>query len=310
MRAITGRIPQPQSLQHAAAVEGGAGLAWPAPASPADAIDDLEHDLAVLKQLLEVEPRASVRGHAHYLLKLNEPLRRSVSARWARARSQWTPFDGITRVTGMTRAMLESQRLGARPYSLSALQKYASCPYQFLLSAIYRLEPPRDIEPLQKLDPLTRGSIFHEVQAAFFRDLKREGRLPVSEDAVPAALATLDRIVADVSARFEDELAPAIDRVWRDEIADIARDLRVWARKLPQAGGWTPTNTSSTHSGWRATRDAIPRACPIRYSSTAASLLRGSVDLIETRRDVGGARGAVPRQAGGPRRTRKRTQPL
>src|SRR5206468_7304050 len=132
--------------EHAAA-EGGALLAWPAPARADDAIDNLEHDLAVLKSLIEVNPAESVKGHAHYLLRLNECLKRSVTARWGRSRSQWTQFDGITRVTGMTQATLQAQRLGARPYSLSALQKYTSCPYQFLLSAIYRLERPRDIEP-------------------------------------------------------------------------------------------------------------------------------------------------------------------
>src|SRR3954469_19818698 len=246
MRAITGRIPQPQQLQEAAAAEGGAGLAWPAPAQAADAIDDLEHDLSVLRELLNVEPRAKVRGHAHYLLRLNDALKRSVSARWARGRSQWTPYDGITRVTGMTKEMLAAQRLAARPYSLSALQKYAACPYQFLLSAIYRLEPPPDIEPLQKLDPLTRGSIFHEAQAEFYRAMKQDGGLPIRIEGLADALATLDRVMGAVAEKYKEDLAPAIDRVWRDEINDIARDLHVWVRRTAAAasehtdGGWAP----------------------------------------------------------------------
>ncbi len=297
MRAITGRIPKPQQLQDAAAAEGGAGLAWPAPAQPADAIDDLEHDLSVLRQLLQVEPRASVRGHAHYLLRLNEPLKRSVTARWARGRSQWTPYDGITRVTGMTKSMLDSQRLGARPYSLSALQKYAACPYQFLLSAIYRLEPPHAIEPLQKLDPLTRGSIFHEAQARFFRALKEEGRLPVVEKDVSAALATLDRVVAEVAAKYAEDLAPAIDRVWRDEISDIGRDLRVWVRRMAadRAGsaadhaGWVPAYFEFAF-GLPGDQDRDPASVPDPVLIDGRFKLRGSVDLIETRREAGGAR--------------------
>jgi len=306
MRAITGRIPKPQQLQESAAVEGGAGLAWPAPAHPADAIDDLEHDLSVLRRLLQVEPRASVRGHAHYLLRLNEPLKRSVTARWARGRSQWTPYDGITRVTGMTQSMLESQRLSVRPYSLSALQKYAACPYQFLLSAIYRLEPPPGIEPLQKLDPLTRGSIFHDVQARFFRALQAEGRLPVVEKDVHAALATLDRIIAEVAAQYEEDLAPAIDRVWRDEISDIGRDLRVWVRRMaaerptaaehadharPAAGyaGWVPAYFEFAFGlPGDDGRDPASVADPVLIDGRFK--LRGSVDLIETRREAGGAR--------------------
>jgi ATP-dependent helicase/nuclease subunit B len=290
MRAITGRIPQPRQLQESAAAEGGAGLAWPAPAQPADAIDDFEHDLSVLRQLLQVEPRASVRGHAHYLLRLNEPLKRSVTARWARGRSQWTPYDGITRVTGMTGPMLASQRLAARPYSLSALQKYAACPYQFLLSAIYRLEPPPGIEPLQKLDPLTRGSIFHEVQAHFFRALRAEGRLPVVEPDLPAALATLDRIISEVAARYAEDLAPAIDRVWRDEIGDIGRDLRVWVRRMAadRAGsaghhaGWVPAYFEFAF-GLPGDRDRDPASVPDPVLIDGRFKLRGSVDLIETR---------------------------
>ena len=94
---------------------------------------------------------AAVRGHAHYLLRLNNALRRSVTMRWARARSRWMPQDGLVRLAPGTRPMLESQRLGARPYSLSALQKFATCPYQFLLSAIYRLEPNDDARAIAEL---------------------------------------------------------------------------------------------------------------------------------------------------------------
>jgi hypothetical protein len=66
------------------------------------------------------------------------------------------------------RADSRAHRLGARRYSLSALQKYANCPYQFLLSAIHRLRPADDLEPLQRMDPLTRGSLFHEMQTGFY----------------------------------------------------------------------------------------------------------------------------------------------
>jgi hypothetical protein len=281
MRAITGRIPPHGAMQQQAAAEGRALLAWPAPDRAVDAIDDLEHDLAVLKSLIDVDPPASVRGHAHYLLRLNECLKRSVTARWARSRSQWTAYDGITRVTGMTRPILETKRLGARPYSLSALQKYASCPYQFLLAAIYKLEQPKDIEPLQKLDPLTRGSIFHEAQAAFFRQLKADGRLPLIPDAMPHALKTIDTALGAVAADYKEKLAPAIDRVWHDEIADIGRDLRVWVRRLPLTDGWEPAYFEFAFGLPGDTgRDPASVTDPVLVDGRF--ILRGSVDLIET----------------------------
>jgi hypothetical protein len=148
MRAVTGRIPDHEMLQETASAGGDASLAWPAPADPTRAIDDLEHDLAVLRRLIAVEPKSLVRGHANYMLRLNAYLRRSVSARWARGRSAWSAHDGLVRVTSATQAAIAEQRLGARPYSLSALQKFTNCPYQFVLSAIYRLEPSEQPEPL------------------------------------------------------------------------------------------------------------------------------------------------------------------
>ncbi|CAN5775158.1 hypothetical protein BH24ACI5_BH24ACI5_09410 [soil metagenome] len=282
MRAITGRIPNHEELQDRAASEGGAGLAWPAPDNPKTAIDDLEHDLAVLRELLAAEP-ASVRGHAHYLLRLNDSLKRSVTARWGRARSQWTPFDGVTRVNSHTQPMLESQRLGARAYSLSALQKFASCPYQFLLSAIYRLEPAEEPEPLQKLDPLTRGALFHEVQAEFFRAMQSGGALPVREAGISHALSILDRIIARVAAEYHERLAPAIERVWRDEIADIAKDLRVWVRHLPEAADWVPTYFEFSFGLPRdlAETGRDPRSLPEPVLVDGRFKLRGSIDLIE-----------------------------
>src|ERR1019366_288444 len=105
--------------------------------------------------------------------------KRSVSERFMRDKRGWSHWDGITRVTEQTAPVLAAHRLTARAYSLSALQKYSTCPYQFLLSAIYRLRPAEDLEPLQRMDPLTRGSLFHAVQAAFYRRFNENRGLPV-----------------------------------------------------------------------------------------------------------------------------------
>ena len=274
MRAITGQIPRQETLQESAAATGGSHLAWPAPAHPAEAIDDQEHDLSVLSVLLRTEPRAAVRGHAHYFLQLNECLKRSVTMRWARGRSQWTRTMGSHGVTGMTRPLLDVKRLGRQAYSLSSLQRFAACPYQFLLASISRLAPFEEREALEKLDPLTRGSIFHEMQAELFRELQQRGRLPVSPGDLDEALVVLDGVIARVAARQKDELAPAIDRVWESEIADIAKDLRVWLRKRrPRATGGP--STSSSRSACQTSRGAIREAARSRYSSMGAFVSAG-----------------------------------
>jgi ATP-dependent helicase/nuclease subunit B len=303
VRAITGHIPNHEELQRRALVEGGAKLDWPAPARPADAIDDVEHDLATLRELIDAPIPAAVKGHAHYLLRLNDALRRSVTMRWARARSRWLPQDGLVRVAPGTRAMLESQRLGARPYSLSALQKFATCPYQFLLSAIYRLEPNDEPEPLQRLDPLTRGALFHEVQAEFFRSMQAHGRLPVEAAGVAAALQQVDRTLAEVAAAYRERLAPAIDRVWREEIAALGRDLRVWVRRLPEAGRWRPSYFEFSFGLSDDGRD--PRSVTEPVTIDGRFRLRGSVDLVELQQ--GGAQARVTDHKTGRNRSTPRT---
>src|SRR2546425_623610 len=137
----------------------GARLAWPAPGDPMRAVDEVEHDLATLHSLLRKAP-AETKGRARYLLELNDHLARSLRARWKRWRKSWTPADGLVREADATREALLASRLTSRAYSVSALQKFAVCPYQFFLSAMCRLEPREEVAPLEQLDPLTRGKIF------------------------------------------------------------------------------------------------------------------------------------------------------
>lgn len=290
LRGATGRIPDHEQLAAAAAGCGDPSLAWPAPADARQAIDEQEHDLSVLRSLLDAGDPASVRGHAQYILKQNAALRRSVTDRWARAEKRWTQYDGITRVTEITRPALAAQRLPARTYSLSALQRFAACPYQFLLSAIYRLQPSEPPQPLQRLDPLTKGSLVHAIQAEFLRELRRQERLPVTRASLDAALATLDASVRTVAAEFEEELVPAIRRVWQDELAGIARDLRAWVRHVADAeGGWIPRYFELAFGlPGDSGRDA--RSVPDPVTIDGRFTLRGAIDLVEEAADGGALR--------------------
>src|SRR5208337_1938997 len=67
LRAAEGRLPGFDELARRAAGDRPTRLGWPAPANPADAIDDAEFDLAVLDKLLGANPDATI-GAAHYLL--------------------------------------------------------------------------------------------------------------------------------------------------------------------------------------------------------------------------------------------------
>jgi CRISPR/Cas system-associated exonuclease Cas4 (RecB family) len=284
MRAVTGRIPDHRTLESEAAEEAKASLAWPAPVNAEAAIDDFEHDLSVLRVLMRSND--DVKGHAHYMLKLNDCLKRSATERWARSKQQWSHFDGIVRTTDRTRPFLEKHRLGKRSYSVSALQNFAYCPYRFLLSAIYKLEPLEEPEPLQRLDPLTKGSLFHEVQAEFFRALERENK-PIGTAPIDKVLAVLDATLTRIAAKYAEEVAPAVDRVWQDEIAAMRTDLHVWARNFAAEKGWEPwlfeyafgLPNEALEPGAHTPRD--PNSIPDPVEIDGRFYLRGSIDLVE-----------------------------
>ncbi|MGE0392929.1 MAG: PD-(D/E)XK nuclease family protein [Vicinamibacterales bacterium] len=280
IRAATGRLPPHESLEAWARAAGQARLGWPAPADPARAIDDQEHDLAVLRPLLDSDP-ALVRGHAHYLLRLNDALRRSVVDRWSRGGSRWSPQDGLVRTTPATAPLLEANRLTRRPYSLSALQRYATCPYQFLLAGVLRLQPRLEPAPLDAMDPLTRGSLVHDAQARALRRMQADGLLPLTAASAARARVVLDESLDDAGDEYRDRLAPAVERVWTDALASIRRDLHGWFDQLAaDAETWAPAYVELGFGQVPGVRDPHSVASPVTVG--AGFQLRGAVDLVDT----------------------------
>ena len=289
-RATRGEIPDFERLEREAAQEVNARLAWPAPPDPDRAVDPIEHDLAVLDPLLHDVEAHEAEGRARYLLELNENLGRSLRTRWWRWRpGPWRPEDGLVRVTDETRAALEGASPKARTYSVTALERYATCPYKFLLSAIHRLQPREEAVPLERMDPLTRGRMFHEVQAETMRALQSTETLPVTPDNLEQARAVLDATLARVEERYRDDLAPAILRVWRDEVAGMAADLRAWLGHMAAHPGWEPIRFELSFGLPRAPGHD-PHSQPDPVTLDGGWRLRGIVDLVERATDGEGLR--------------------
>jgi ATP-dependent helicase/nuclease subunit B len=286
-RAIEGRIPDARSIAERAFHAGGSKLAWPAPPDADRAIDEFEHDLSTLGALL-ADRSDAVKGRARYLYEMSAELQRSLTARWKRWQSRkWDPADGLVQSTDMTKAALAAQRLGARPYSLTALQKFSMCPYQFLMAAVYRLAPLEEPAPLQRIDPLTRGDLFHQFQAATLRRLQQDGMLPLSPELLPRAQQVLTDAIRGIEEVEKDRLSPAIDRVWKDEMASMTSDLRLWLEKLAEEGAdWTPERFEFSF-GLLDTAGRDQRSRPEPALVDDRFKLRGSIDMIERHRQTG-----------------------
>lgn len=284
--ATRGEIPTLEAFEQRAASASMARLAWPAPPDARVAIDVVEHDLAVLGVLIH-DPKESSEsaGRARYLITENAHLERSL--RWVylrEKRPRWYPADGIVRAPDALQAALERSRPAVRAYSATALQRYAACPYKFLLSAIHRLEPRPDPAPLIRVDPLTKGQMFHEAQARTLTELRRRELLPITHRNLPHALKALDESLVAVEAKFRDLLEPAILRVWKDEVERMGSDLRIWLRRMASESGiWKPLHFELAfglpRDGGREVRDEASSPKPVTIAG--GFQVRGAVDLVE-----------------------------
>jgi RecB family exonuclease len=288
LRAAEGRLPGFDALTARAERGTEARIGWPAPEAPEDAVDDAEYDLALLRRL-QHRPAEETIGTARYLVGANPHLGRALRTRARRWLRAWTGADGLVRPGDSARepmdagapAAIAAHALGARSYSPTALEKYASCPYRFFLHAVHRLAPREVAEAIDEMSALQRGSLVHEVQFELFGALERQGLLPVRPANLDRARACLDEALDAVAARARDDLAPAIERVWQDGVASVRADLREWLRRTAEdASGYVPAHFELSFGlpdrrprDPRSVRDAVELDCGIH--------LRGSVDLVE-----------------------------
>ena len=280
LRASRGHVPDIKELEAAAGADTRVG--WPAPSEPGQAIDDAEYDLAFLEPLLRLPPEETT-GRGRFLIEANERLGRSLRSRWARWRPGFSWADGIVNPDAPTLAALDAHRLRSRSYSPTALEHFAACPYRFLLQAIHRLRPREEIVRIERLDPLTRGSLFHEVQFRLLGALRDRDLLPFEAANRSILLDVADETLDEVTAEYMERLAPAIPGVWNGEVEDIRIDLRLWVQDvIDAADGWLPTYFEFAFGLPQSTKwDEGSRL------NEAVVLdgfrLRGSIDLVETR---------------------------
>jgi ATP-dependent helicase/nuclease subunit B len=274
-RALQGALPKLKEFEASTLAGSSARLNWPAPRDAAHAIDDAEYDLVALL------PEDGRINQARYLVETNRHLARSLRSRYSRWRPSWGAADGFVTHNADALEALASQRLAARAWSPSALEQFATCPYKFALNGIHRLRPREDAAPLEELDPLTRGALFHEVQFALLSELKVAGLLPLDGERLKIAVEAADRTLDRIAAQYQEDLAPAVPRVWKTGIEDLRTDLRGWLQQVAQNDGdWLPSHFEfafglETHAGHDA--ESVREEALLDQGVR----LRGSIDLVE-----------------------------
>jgi hypothetical protein len=133
------------------------------------------------------------------------------------------------------------------------------------------------------MDPLTRGSLFHTIQFHVLSRLKSQDMLPIGNHNESAVIAVADQILEEIAARYREELAPAIPRIWESEVEDMRWDLRGWIRQVvlaPDAAEWKP-RWFELGFGMRGSPEQDPDSSPKAVDVLESMHLRGSIDMVE-----------------------------
>jgi CRISPR/Cas system-associated exonuclease Cas4 (RecB family) len=284
LRVAEGELRDFHYLAETAAKKVDARIGWPAPANRKDAIDEAEYDLALLESVLQKtgKDEDACVGEAHYLLSSNDHLARALRFRGRRWLKTWKAADGLVDPPDEALAAIREHNLDKRSFSPTALQNFAACPYRFLLSAVHRLAKREEPSAIEDLDPLTRGSLVHEVQFRLLTRLRDSTPtlLPVTKPRLDQARDILDEVLAEVAAEEHERLNPAIERVWKDAMEGIAADLREWLRRMQDEPDWTPAYFELSFGlKDRREQDAVSKDDPVTLNEGIQ--LRGSIDLVE-----------------------------
>lgn len=148
-------------------------------------------------------------------------------------------------------------RLLKEGLSVSQLNRYANCPYQFFCSHVLKLEPEEEVS--LELDARDHGNLIHDVLQAFWEE-HLEGPLPTLEDGQ----ARIEGLLRKEYARAESKPSTRMIRNMRDF---IRRDLEL-ARK-----GFRPKYLEKWFQGL------------VIHTSAGPVAIRGRIDRIDSNPD-------------------------
>jgi RecB family exonuclease len=216
-------------------------------------------------------------------------------ARWS---AELTPYDGLVAFNPRDEEeALLAEEVRRRldpvtadwPISASRLATFSRCGFQYLLQYVLRLEPALEPEERKRLEPLERGTLFHEVAERFLRERRDRGELPVTD--TPAMRERLQELAEESLLALVAGSPPRFSLLWDRERSRFQATLSAWlSREAKSAGRATPAHFEV---GFGPTVDPDPsephsiEPLVVDLGDGRSLRVAGKIDRIDRRPDGG-----------------------
>jgi len=171
-------------------------------------------------------------GRSGLAARRDLPLHRHLEVRAARMSDAFTEFDGnvASEVAG-SEALASG--LDSHRHSPSSIERWAACPFSYLLDRVLNVEPTERPEQVVSwaIGATARGSLVHEILSRFFGELAAEGRPAAAEIYGTADRARIERIALEEFAALEEAGAIGHRLAWDNERQAILTDLQTFLRE-------------------------------------------------------------------------------
>jgi ATP-dependent helicase/DNAse subunit B len=241
----------------------------------AKALDRSERDLFRIRENPKAEERIAA-GSVFF--------RQSRLAGEARRRDQLTAFDGFVSPLPGDLAEKLDPVTARNPMSASRLATFGRCGFQYFLQHVLRLEPDPEPEERKRLDPLEKGSLFHEVAETFLRERRERGELPL-EDTL--ALRERLRLLGDQALDgLVQSSPPRFTVLWKRERERFHDGLVRWfAREIASRDSVPALFEVSFGMGGAPGPESFPEPLTIELGDGRTLRVSGRIDRIDRRDD-------------------------
>jgi ATP-dependent helicase/nuclease subunit B len=115
--------------------------------------------------------------------------------------------------------------LGPRPLTPTAVERYAACPFRYLLERVYGLAPVEEPDRILAMEPRDRGTLVHAILEATYRRLAEAGAFPLTREGLPAALEVFQAVFDDACGEAERRGVTGLPALWAGERARLRAEL-------------------------------------------------------------------------------------